>query len=468
MDKIFTDFVIIGSGAAGSILSYSLSKEGYEIALVDSAEGLPENDNISNYIDNKPKDYNPRYSGMLGGNTEIWGSKIWLMSEEEFKYKDWGFKYNELVKYSSALAKKLKINHNDLLEQKSTKGFLFRKSFRAKFKNIYNYLNLENNHMITLFSGFSPIKLNTKKTFDKLEVKDVIVTNARGKKIQIKFNCSLIFCAGGLNNAKLILSLCKRKSNLVGMYLNDHPHVNIGKLDKKDFLTFNSIIKPYLKQELLDSKEGNYIFKDNDNFSGVQLDGRVDVVRFLKKIYLSTRNKYSKKFIKFVEFLILKHFNLILKILHKMGINKNLFSFEFFFSQSLDKRNKVFLSEKKDIFNLPKLNIEWNISKSDTNSYNRIIENVFSLTKTKLKKLSGSKSFSKSSFLTGYHPSSTTKIGDSIKTGVVDSNLKLYNYKNIYVCGSSVFPSKYVVNPTWTIMCLSKRLSAHLSDKFKK
>lgn len=468
MHKIFTNFVIIGSGAAGSILSYFLSKEGYTIALVDIASDMLDNGNIYDFIDEKPKNYTPRYSGKLGGNTEIWGSKIWLMSEKEFKHKDWGFEYKELIQFSKELAKKLDINHNDLLEQKSKKHFFFRKSLRARFKNIYDYLNIENNQMITLFSGFSPIKLNTQKISNKLKVKDVIITNTKGKKIQIKFNNSLIFCTGGLNNARLILSLCKKKSNLVGMYLNDHPHINIGKLDKKDFTQFNNISKPYLKQKLLDASEGNYIFKDNDNFCGVQLDGRVDIVRFLKKIYYSSSNIYTKKLIMFVEFIVLKHFNFILKVLNKIGINKNLFSFEFFFSQSLDKKNKIFLSKNKDIFNLPKLIIKWDISKSDLNSYDNIIYNVFSLIKTNLKKSSKREKFSKSSILTGYHPSSTTKIGDSIKTGVVDSNLRLYNYKNIFVCGSSVFPSKYVVNPTWTIMCLSKRLSSHLIEKFKR
>ena len=131
------------------------------------------------------------------------------------------------------------------------------------------------------------------------------------------------------------------------MYLNDHPHVNIGKLNKKDFFRLNSITKPYLRQELLDSKEGNYIFNDNDNFSGVQLDVRVDVVRFLKKNYLSSRNKYSKEFVKFVEFIILKHFNLILKVLYKIGINKNLFSFEFFFHNLWIKETKFSYQKKK-------------------------------------------------------------------------------------------------------------------------
>ena len=67
--------------------------------------------------------------------------------------------------------------------------------------------------------------------------------------------------------------------------------------------------------------------------------------------------------------------------------------------------------------------------------------------------------------LAGLHPSCTTKIGDSPENGVVNSDLKLFNYDNIYVCGSSVFPFNGYTNPTWTIMTLALRLSEKLKKK---
>ena len=69
--------------------------------------------------------------------------------------------------------------------------------------------------------------------------------------------------------------------------------------------------------------------------------------------------------------------------------------------------------------------------------------------------------------ISGLHPSCTTKIGKSSNSGVVDSNLKLFNYDNIYACGSSVFPFNGYTNPTWTIMTLSLRLSDKLTKLFK-
>jgi choline dehydrogenase-like flavoprotein len=64
--------------------------------------------------------------------------------------------------------------------------------------------------------------------------------------------------------------------------------------------------------------------------------------------------------------------------------------------------------------------------------------------------------------LVGLHPSCTTKIALNKRNGVVDKNLKVFGYKNIYVVGSSVFPNNGYTNPTWTIMALALRLAKRL------
>jgi choline dehydrogenase-like flavoprotein len=47
--------------------------------------------------------------------------------------------------------------------------------------------------------------------------------------------------------------------------------------------------------------------------------------------------------------------------------------------------------------------------------------------------------------------------------GVVDENLKVKNISNLYVIGSSVFPTGGHFNPTFTIVQLSLRLVRHLT-----
>ena len=52
--------------------------------------------------------------------------------------------------------------------------------------------------------------------------------------------------------------------------------------------------------------------------------------------------------------------------------------------------------------------------------------------------------------------------------GVVDQNLKVHGVDNLYVAGSSVFPTAGVSNPTMTIITLSIRLAEHVQTQIKK
>jgi hypothetical protein len=49
--------------------------------------------------------------------------------------------------------------------------------------------------------------------------------------------------------------------------------------------------------------------------------------------------------------------------------------------------------------------------------------------------------------------------------GVVDVNLKFFNYDNLYACDLSVFPSSPAANPSLTLVALALRLAEHLKRK---
>jgi choline dehydrogenase-like flavoprotein len=61
----------------------------------------------------------------------------------------------------------------------------------------------------------------------------------------------------------------------------------------------------------------------------------------------------------------------------------------------------------------------------------------------------------------------TTRMGDDARTSVVDRNLKSHDHPNLYIVGSSAFPSITANAPTLTIAALSARLGAHLATVLK-
>ena len=65
------------------------------------------------------------------------------------------------------------------------------------------------------------------------------------------------------------------------------------------------------------------------------------------------------------------------------------------------------------------------------------------------------------------HHIGTTRMAVSSEFGVVDSNLKVFGLSNLFISGSSVFPTSSVVNPTYTIIALSLRLGEFIRLQVK-
>jgi choline dehydrogenase-like flavoprotein len=63
----------------------------------------------------------------------------------------------------------------------------------------------------------------------------------------------------------------------------------------------------------------------------------------------------------------------------------------------------------------------------------------------------------------GSHHMGGTRMSDAAATGVVDRNCKVFGMANLYIGGSSVFPTSGHANPTYTIVQLALRLGDHLA-----
>ena len=65
----------------------------------------------------------------------------------------------------------------------------------------------------------------------------------------------------------------------------------------------------------------------------------------------------------------------------------------------------------------------------------------------------------------GYHHMGTTRMSLSPRDGVVDPDCRVHGVRNLYVAGSSVFPTGGWANPTLTILALAHRLADHLQQQ---
>ena len=58
----------------------------------------------------------------------------------------------------------------------------------------------------------------------------------------------------------------------------------------------------------------------------------------------------------------------------------------------------------------------------------------------------------------------TTRMGTDESTYVTNKNCKVHGVENLYIAGSSLFPSSAAANPTYTIVSLALRLGTHLAE----
>jgi choline dehydrogenase-like flavoprotein len=63
------------------------------------------------------------------------------------------------------------------------------------------------------------------------------------------------------------------------------------------------------------------------------------------------------------------------------------------------------------------------------------------------------------------HHMGTTRMHVDPALGVVDQNCRVHSLANLYVAGSSVFPTSSAVNPTLTIVALALRLADHIKER---
>ncbi len=123
--------------------------------------------------------------------------------------------------------------------------------------------------------------------------------------------------------------------------------------------------------------------------------------------------------------------------------------------------NRVTLSEERDKLGMQRLNLHWQFSELDKHSIYKSVD-LFALELGKSG--NGRMSIGRLSLLEsfGAHHIGTTRMGNDPKISVVDANCKMHELTNLYIAGSSVFPTAGFENPTFTIVALALRLADHL------
>jgi choline dehydrogenase-like flavoprotein len=131
-----------------------------------------------------------------------------------------------------------------------------------------------------------------------------------------------------------------------------------------------------------------------------------------------------------------------------------------------DPDRRLSLSGQVDALGMPRLKLNMRIADDDFDRYRLTLvelgRQLLAANAGMLKISYNSRDEWLSALDWGNHHCGTTRMSADPKTGVVDADCKVHGVGNLYVAGSSVFPTYSASNPTLNLLAVTLRLGDHL------
>lgn len=127
------------------------------------------------------------------------------------------------------------------------------------------------------------------------------------------------------------------------------------------------------------------------------------------------------------------------------------------------------MSERKDALGNRIADLDWQLNDIDIDSFKRgqllLAQQVSALGwgRFELEEITGE--LVRDRVAGHWHQIGTTRMSDLASDGVVDRNCKVHGIDNLYIAGSSVFPTAGYSGPTMMIIGFSYRLAEHITHR---
>lgn len=134
--------------------------------------------------------------------------------------------------------------------------------------------------------------------------------------------------------------------------------------------------------------------------------------------------------------------------------------------------SRVTLSQERDALGLNRAQLDWQLTSLERQSMVRALE-IFGaeLGRTGLGRLQVKVDRDDASWPEdlrgGWHHIGTTRMHEDPRRGVVDRNCQVHGLSNLFVAGSSVFPTSGSGTPTMTLVSLALRLADHIKARLR-
>jgi choline dehydrogenase-like flavoprotein len=438
---------------------------------------------------------------VFGGSTTKWGGQTLPLDPIDFKKRDWvpfsgwPLPYQEIAKYYPEVDEFLGVEAHDyesdiykLLREKRLQEddilkFRFSKwspkpNLREGFRK-----QLVASANVTLVQHASVIAINL---FDNhKQVSDLVISNLAHKKGRVRATTYVIAC-GGIENARLLLAsrhqLSKGIGNshdVVGRFLQDHPNAHIGHVTQAKNRTQRYFNYFYIKKTrflprlILTEKFQTTHKLLNASASLLFFSQGKDAYSQVLDIYRKrARGKLGKEDVQSLLKLGLQAHQLVKPVMSMLVRNKVFtpnptIKLNLMIENPPEWHNRVALSDQRDALGIPLASVEWKVGEQVRQtlitSAGVFADYIARLGFGQLQLADWIQGTDWKSYVgDASHHIGTTRMSNSEIDGVVNTDCQVFGVNNLYIAGSSVFPTSGHSNPTSTLIALAFRLGEHL------
>ena len=448
------DCLVVGSGPAGLSVALTLAEAGKRVLIVESGNAGPARRDLSNTIGygHYSADYwNAHWSRALGGTSDVWSGWCTTLRTIDFDNPAIGVRWpitrDDLLPYYRRAAPMLDHDPDFIdFEAPLLPGFRYRPvPIAAPTRFGTRYLEqLRGSAAIDVALGCSVVGLKANESRSSLVGLEYVHHESEVRReIALSGSQGVVLAAGGIGNAQLLLQPAGdsdvpigNESGHVGKFLMEHPH-------------FNRAGELAIDEEL-------------DRFWPAEHTGRGahalvvdDEVARRERLYACnlqcSRKTTDHEMARFLTREAGRPFY------HYVITSRS----EMLPSES----NRVFLTAERDRSGLFRPGVRCVLDARDLLNVEqtlRVLGDVLMRQGKGRVRVNNDRIYKQVEG--GGHTLGTTRMGVSRATSVVDRDCRVHGYSNLFVAGSSVFPTGGYANPTLTIVALGLRLAGRLVE----
>lgn len=494
-----TDVCIAGAGAAGITLAKEFVNAPFRVCVLESGGFEYDPATQSLYAGNTVgQPYFPldvcrlRY---FGGTTNHWGGFCRPLDDQDFQVRDWvphsgwPFPKSELIPYYERAQVICELGpfayeYADWepqaqrigLDGSCLKARFFQSSPPTRFGRVYRN-TLERASNISLHLHTNALEIQTDAT--ARVATGIKAGTLAGNRYLVRAK-QYIIALGGIENARLLLlsnrvqqvGLCN-EYDLVGRFFMDHPILRTGSV----LLPRDSPLASFSRRKLRGTTElAPFITADDTvlrekrllNF-GVRLKKPIlppslDSLRILSRSL--RKGRWPDDFTEHVGN-VMTDLGAIAAFASQRLRDLKLLDILYWMEPAPNPNSRITLTHDKDRLGLHRVRLDWQLTELDLHTMHeahRLLAmecGAQGIGRVKV-------SFDETSdawppHLSGsYHHMGTTRMHVDPKHGVVTPDCRTHQIQNLFIAGSSVFPTAGHANPTLTIVTLAIRLADHI------